>query len=136
MGILERSGKAAGSSEIRDHVLAGSAIFTDALKSYEGLDEFQNEVIDHAVECVRGEAQTNGLENFWSLLKRGIHGTCVSVEPYHLSGILTNQALRYNNRKGLNDGRRFDTVVRRSVGKCRTWNQLTGKETEQAERCE
>jgi transposase-like protein len=100
MGILERGGMAAGStvrakvientkkqtlqSEIRDHVLARSAIFTDALKSYEGLDEFQHEVIDHAVEHVRGEVHTNGLENFWSLLKRVIHGTYVSVEPYHL----------------------------------------------------
>ena len=95
MGILERGPKTIGSkvrvkvidnakkktlqSEIRDHVLAGSAVFTDALKSYEGLDEFQHEVVDHAVEYVRGEVHTNGLKNFWSLLKRGIHGTCVSV---------------------------------------------------------
>jgi transposase-like protein len=146
MGILERGSKAAGStvrvkvvdntkkktlqSEIRDHVLAGSAIFTDALKSYEGLDEFQHEVIDHAVEYVRGEVHTNGLENFWSLLKRGIHGTYVSVEPFHLFRYLDEQAFRYNNRKGLNDGQRFDIAVRRIVGKRLTWNQLTGKEAE------
>src|ERR1017187_7438798 len=90
MGILERGPKSVGSkvrvkvidnakkktlqSEIRDHVLAGSAVFTDALKSYEGLDEFQHEVVDHAVEYVRGEVHTNGLKNFWSHLKRGIHG--------------------------------------------------------------
>jgi transposase-like protein len=143
MGILERGGKAAGStvrvkvvdntkkktlqSEIRDHVSAGSAIFTDALKSYEGLDEFQHEVIDHAVEYVRGEVHTNGLENFWSLLKRGIHGTYVSVEPFHLFRYLDEQAFRYNNRKGLNDGQRFDIAVRRIVGKRLTWDQLTGK---------
>ena len=149
MGILERGSKAVGStvrvkvvdntkkktlqSEIRDHVLAGSAIFTDALKSYEGLDEFQHEVIDHAVEYVRGEVHTNGLENFWSLLKRGIHGTYVSVEPYHLFRYLDEQAFRYNNRKGLNDGERFDIAVRRIVGKRLTWNQLTGKEGETAE---
>jgi transposase-like protein len=82
MGILERGGqvrtKVIGNTkkgtlqkEIREHALAGSAIFTDALKSYEGLDEFQHEVVDHAVEYVRGEVHTNGLENFWSLLKRG-----------------------------------------------------------------
>jgi transposase-like protein len=59
---------------VREHVLAGSAIFTDALKSYEGLDEFQHEVIDHAVAYVDGEIHTNGLENFWSLLKRGSQG--------------------------------------------------------------
>src|SRR6266513_3160716 len=92
MGILERGGKVvtkvvpntkkkALQNEVRHYVLAGSAIFTDALKSYEGLDEFQHEVIDHAVEYARGEVHTNGLENFWSLLKRGINGTYVSVEP-------------------------------------------------------
>src|SRR5471032_2455740 len=75
MGILERGGKVRTNvvgntkkktlqSEIREHVLAGSALFTDALKSYEGLDEFQHEVVDHAVEYVRGEVHTNGLENF------------------------------------------------------------------------
>ena len=143
MGILERGPKSIGSkvrvkvidntkkktlqSEIREHVLAGSAVFTDALKSYEGLDDFQHEVIDHAVEYVRGEVHTNGLENFWSLLKRGIHGTYVSVEPYHLFRYLDEQAFRYNNRKGLNDGERFDIAVRRIFGKRLTWNQLTGK---------
>jgi transposase-like protein len=148
MGILERGPKSVGSkvrvkvienakkktlqSEIRDHVLAGSAVFTDALKSYEGLDEFQHEVVDHAVEYVRGEVHTNGLENFWSLLKRGIHGTYVSVEPFHLFRYLDEQAFRYNNRKGLNDGERFDIAVRRIVGKRLTWDQLTGKAMEPA----
>jgi transposase-like protein len=143
MGILERGPKSIGSkvrvrvvdntkrktlqSEIREHVLAGSAVFTDALKSYEGLDEFQHEVVDHAVEYVRGEVHTNGLENFWSLLKRGIHGTYVSVEPFHLFRYLDEQAFRYNNRKGLNDGERFDIAVRRIFGKRLTWYQLTGK---------
>jgi transposase-like protein len=143
MGILERGPKSTGSkvrvkvidnakkktlqSEIREHVLAGSAVFTDALKSYEGLDEFQHEVVDHAVEYARGEVHTNGLENFWSLLKRGIHGTYVSVEPFHLFRYLDEQAFRYNNRKGLNDGERFDIAVRRIFGKRLTWNQLTGK---------
>src|ERR1017187_6722499 len=99
MGILERGGKGnsrvrvkvvpttkkkALQSELREHVIAGSAIFTDALKSYEGLDEFQHAVIDHAVAYVNGEVHTNGLENFWSLLKRSLKGTYVSVEPFHL----------------------------------------------------
>ena len=106
MGILERGAKGesrvhltvvpntrkkALQSEIRDHVLAGSAIFTDALKSYEGLDEFQHEVIDHAVEYARGEVHTNGLENFWSLLKRGLKGTYISVEPFHLFRVLMSR---------------------------------------------
>jgi transposase-like protein len=142
MGILERGSKATGSkvrikivdntrkkalqSEIREHVLAGSALFTDALKSYNGLDEFQHEVVDHAVEYVRGEVHTNGLENFWSLVKRGLNGTYISVEPFHLFRYLDEQAFRYNHRK-MSDGERFDIMVRQIVGKRLTWNQLTGK---------
>jgi len=137
MGILERGGKVRTSvvpnrkkkalqSEIREHVLAGSALFTDALKSYEGLDEFQHEVVDHAVEYVRGEVHTNGLENFWSLVKRGLNGTYISVEPFHLFRYVDEQAFRYNNRK-MNDGDRFNIVVRQIVGKLLTWDQLTGK---------
>ena len=110
-------------------MLAGSAIFTDALKSYEGLNEFQHEVIDHAVEYVRGEIHTNGLENFWSLVKRGLNGTYISVEPFHLFRYLDEQAFRYSNRK-MNDGDRFDIVVRQIVGKRSTWDQLTGKTSE------
>jgi transposase-like protein len=138
MGILERGGKVRTKvvdntkkktlqKEIREHVLAGSALFTDALKSYEGLDDFQHEVIDHAVEYVRGEVHTNGLENFWSLLKRGINGTYVSVEPFHLFRYLDEQAFRYNNRKEFDDKARFDLAVRQLVGKRLTWDQLTGK---------
>jgi transposase-like protein len=139
LGILERGGKVRTKvvgntkkrtlhSEVREHVLAGSALFTDALKSYDGLDEFQHEVIDHAVEYVRGEVHTNGLENFWSLLKRGINGTYVSVEPFHLFRYLDEQAFRYNHRRDYNDKDRFDLAVRLIVGKRLTFDQLTGKE--------
>lgn len=138
MGILERGGKVRTKvvdntkkktlqSEVREHVLAGSALFTDALKSYEGLDEFQHEVVDHAVEYVRGEVHTNGLENFWSLLKRTLGGTYVSVEPFHLFRYLDEQAFRYNNRKGYDDKARFDMAVRQIVGKRLTFDQLIGK---------
>src|ERR1035437_6515553 len=144
MGILERGGKIvtkvvpnrkkkALQAEVREHVLAGSALFTDALKSYEGLSEFQHEVVDHAVEYVRGEVHTNGCENFWSLLKRTLGGTYVSVEPFHLFRYLDEQAFRYNHRKGFNDGARFDQAVRQIVGKRLTWDQLTGKTTEAAQ---
>ena len=142
MGILERGPKSIGSkvrvkvidntkkktlqSEVREHVLAGSAIFTNALQSYEHLDEFQHEVVDHAVEYVRGEVHTNGLENFWSLVKRGLKGTYISVEPFHLFRYLDEQVFRYNHRK-MNDGDRFNIVVREIVGKRLTWDQLTGK---------
>jgi transposase-like protein len=138
LGILERGGKVRTKvvgdtrkktlqTEIREHVLAGSAIFTDALQSYEGLDEFQHEVVDHAVEYVRGDVHTNGLENFWSLVKRGLKGTYVSVEPFHLFRYHDEQVFRYNHRK-MNDGERFDIVVREIVGKRLTWDRLTGKD--------
>ena len=148
MGILER-GKGGKSSkvrtsvvsnrkkkalqpELRKHVEAGSAIYTDALKSYEGLDEFEHGVVDHAVQYVDGKIHTNGLENFWSLLKRGLHGTYISVEPFHLFRYLEVQAYRYNNRKDdagavLSDADRFDLAVRQIVGKRLTFDQLTGK---------
>lgn len=140
MGILERGGKGQGSrvrvkvipntrkkslqAELREHVLAGSAIFTDSLKSYEGLSEFQHEMVDHAVEYVRGEVHTNGLENFWSLLKRGLKGTYISVEPFHRFRYVDEQAFRYNNRKGLDDFDRFKLAMSHIVGKRLTWNQL------------
>ncbi|MGA7886552.1 MAG: IS1595 family transposase, partial [Acidobacteriaceae bacterium] len=96
MGILERGGKVRTAivpsrrkpvlqGEVRKHVEAGSALYTDLLHSYNGLAaEYAHQVVDHAVEYVNGRVHTNGLENFWSLLKRGISGTYVSVEPFHL----------------------------------------------------
>jgi transposase-like protein len=125
--VVPNRKKKALQSELREHVLAGSAIFTDALKSYEGLDEYQHEVIDHAVAYVNGECHTNGCENFWSLLKRTLGGTYVSVEPFHLFRYLDEQSFRYNNRKGMNDGQRFSMAVKQIVGKRLTWDQLTDK---------
>src|SRR4051812_25358459 len=142
LGLLERGGKVRTKvvesrkkkslqSEVRLHVEAGSALYTDALKSYEGLNEFEHQVIDHALEYVRGKVHTNGMENFWSLLKRGLNGTYVSVEPYHLFRYLDEQAYRYNHRKDdngepLNDFDRFKLAVSQIVGKRLTWKQLTG----------
>ena len=142
MGILERSKDGKNSTvrttvipnrkkdalqkEVRKHVEAGSALYTDALKSYEGLSEFEHQVVDHAVQYVDGRVHTNGLENFWSLLKRGISGTYVSVEPFHLFRYLDEQAYRFNHRK-LTDGERFDIAVRGIVGKRVTFDELTGK---------
>ena len=147
MGILERGGKGnsrvrvkvipntkkkALQAELREHVLAGSAIFTDALQSYSGLNEFQNEVVDHAVEYVRGEVHTNGLENFWSLLKRGLKGTYVSVEPFHLFRYLDEQTFRYNNRKDMDNADRFQLALSQIVGKRLTYAEVTGKVGETA----
>jgi transposase-like protein len=140
MGILERGGKvrtkvipnrkkSALQAEVRKHVEAGSALYTDALLSYSGLDgDFAHQVVDHAVQYVDGKIHTNGLENFWSLLKRGLNGTYVSVEPFHLFRYLDEQAFRYNNRKDIGDAGRFDLAVRQMVGKRLTWDRLTGKE--------
>jgi len=141
MGILERGKdgtskvctavipyrkKKAIQSDVRKHVEAGSALYSDSLRSYDGLNEFEHQVIDHAVQYVDGAVHTNGLENFWSLLKRGINGTYVSVEPYHLFRYLDEQVYRFNNRK-MTDAERFDMAVRGIAGKRLTFDQLTGK---------
>jgi transposase-like protein len=138
MGILERGGnvrttvmpsrkKAALQAEVRKHVEAGAALYSDALKSYEGLDaEYAHQVIDHAVAYVDGQVHTNGLESFWSLLKRGISGTYISVEPFHLFRYLDEQSFRYNHRK-LTDSERFSLVAEQVIGRRLTYSELTGK---------
>jgi hypothetical protein len=96
--------------------------------SYNGLaSEYAHQVVDHAVEYVNGNVHTNGLENFWSLLKRSINGSYVSVEPFHLFRYLDEQSFRYNNRKDMNDGDRFVAAMSNIVDKRLTWNQVTGK---------
>jgi transposase-like protein len=111
-----------------EHVQAGAALYTDALKSYIGLDkEYEHQVIDHAVEYVRGKVHTNTIENFWSLVKRQLHGTYISVEPYHLFRYLDEQMFRFNNRKDMNDSQRFELGMSQVFGKRLTYSQLTGK---------
>ena len=83
-------------------------------------------VIDDAEKYVEGEVHTNGLENFWSLLKRSIHGTYVSIEPFHLFRYLDEQAFRFNNREA-SDGQRFVKVASSVMGKRLTYVELTGK---------
>jgi transposase-like protein len=119
-------------TEVRKHVEAGSALYTDFLLSYEGLaGEYAHRVVDHAVEYVRdGVVHTNGLENYWALLKRTISGTYVSVEPFHLFRYLDEQAYRFNNREDTNDSDRFTLAMKQIVGKRLTWDALTGKSTE------
>jgi transposase-like protein len=113
---------------VREHVEPKSALYTDALKSYDGLSgEYTHQVIDHALEYVRENVHANGLENFWSLLKRGINGTYISVEPFHLFRYVDEQAFRFNNRQDMDDSDRFDLAVRQIVGKRLTWAEVTGK---------
>jgi hypothetical protein len=83
---------------------------------------------------VKGQVHVNGVENFWSLLKRGLNGTYVAVEPFHLDRYVDEQVFRYNNRgtkeNPLNDADRFDAAVRQIVGKRLTYAELTGKDEE------
>jgi transposase-like protein len=112
--------------EIRQHVEPGSQIYTDALRSYNGLNAtYVHEAIDHAKEYVRGNVHTNGLENFWCLLKRCFKGTYVSVEPFHLFRYLDEQAFRFNNRED-HDGERFLKAVGGIAGRRLTYQQLIG----------
>ena len=112
---------------IRSNVEAGSDLFIDELKSYDGLEaDYYHEVINHAEAYVRERVHTNGMENFWSLLKRGLHGTYVSVEPFHLFRYLDEQAYRYNHRK-LSDSERLSAAVAGVVGKRVTFDELTDK---------
>ena len=125
--VVEDRGKKQLQSRVREHVEAGAAIFTDELPSYSGLSEdYKHAVINHAVEYANENTHTNGMENFWSLLKRGLHGTYVSVEPFHLFRYIDEQAWRFNNRK-MDDAARFDIGVREIVGKRLTYAELTGK---------
>ena len=120
-------------TEVKRHVEAGAALYTDALLSYDGLaGEYAHQVIDHAAKYVDGRVHTNGLENFWSLLKRGISGTYVSVEPFHLFRYLDEQTFRYNNRKDMDNADRFQLALSQIVGKRLTYAEVTGKVGETA----
>jgi transposase-like protein len=138
MGLLERNGKVRAKviasanqetlhGEVRGHVEAGADLFTDGWKGYSGLNQdYIHQVIDHAEKYVDGQIHTNGIENFWSLLKRGIKGTYVSVEPFHLFRYLDEQSFRFNTRKD-SDADRFIQTVKNVTGKRLTFDELTGK---------
>lgn len=116
--------------QLREQVEPGSEVYTDALRSYRGLDpEYVHRFIDHAEKYAEGKVHTNGLENFWSLLKRSLKGTYVSVEPYHLFRYLDEQAFRFNERDG-QDADRFKKALGSVAGRRLTYNELTGKVAE------
>ena len=130
--VVEDRKKTGLHARVKEHVEAGAALYSDALKSYDGLaQDYAHKVIDHAEKYVDGQVHTNGLENFWSLLKRGIAGSYVSVEPFHLFRYLDEQVFRYNNRatkeRKVTDADRFSMVVSKIFGKRLTFTQLTGK---------
>jgi transposase-like protein len=142
-GILERGGKVKAQvipnrmgrtvePILAQHVEAGSEIHTDEMTGYTKLrDTYLHQVVNHAIEYVSGQVHTNGIENFWSLLKRGINGTYVAIEPFHLDRYLDEQMFRYNNRgtreHKVTDSERFDLAVRGIVGRRLTFDELTGK---------
>lgn len=138
VGLLERHGRIETTvvsdrtrstlqPEVRGRVKKGAEVMTDALASYAGLDtEYVHGVIDHAERYVDGHIHTNGIENFWSLLKRTLGGTYVSVEPFHLFRYLDEQAFRFNEREG-NDRTRFLKTMQGTSGRHLTYKELTGK---------
>jgi len=114
---------------VRRHVEPGSALYSDSSYGYAGLaGDYDHCVVNHAVKYVDGRVHTNGLENFWSLLKRGLKGTYVSVEPFHLFRYLDEQVFRFNTRKD-NDLGRFVTVVARVSGRRLMYDALIGRAT-------
>ena len=145
MGLLERHGPDGSSAvkakviqdtsrrtlsgEIRRSVAPGSSVYTDEHSGYTSMgDTYTHEVINHAEAYVRGKVHTNGIENFWSLLKRAIKGTYVSVEPFHLFRYVDEESFRYNARSG-DDVDRFNKVSHGVVGKRLTYKALVGSTT-------
>jgi transposase-like protein len=138
MGMLERHGEvrtkvianpqvATIQRELREHVEHGSELMTDAYVAYTGLEaEYIHQFVNHTNEYVRGRVHTNGIENFWSLLKRSLKGTYISVEPFHLFRYLDEQAFRFNKRKGT-DADRFLAVVSLITGKRLEYKKLIGQ---------
>jgi len=145
VGLLERHGPDGHSSvrtkviadrkrrtlagEVRKNVARGAEVMTDDFVSYNDLSrDFVHGVIDHAEKYVEGKIHTNGIENFWSLLKRAIKGTYVSVEPFHLFRYLDEEAFRFNSRKA-SDGDRFARLSGKVTGKHLTYQELIGATT-------
>lgn len=135
-GVLQRGGKVIAGvvhnakrktlqPNVRSVVAPGATVYTDDLRSYQGLeDDYLHDTINHAFEYVRGDVHTNGMENFWSLLKRCLNGTYISVMPWHLYRYVDEQAFRFNERTD-DDAGRFQTAMKGVVGKRLTYAEAT-----------
>ena len=149
IGALERGGKIkarvigdrkypAVHGAVRDFVESGSAIMTDEFTGYYDLkSEYDHQFVNHLEKYVDGQVHVQGVENFWSLLKRGLGGTYVAVEPFHLFRYVDEQAFRFNNRKDENgnkidDSQRFELALSQVAGKRLTFAEVTGKVGETA----
>jgi transposase-like protein len=126
-------------NEILEQIERGSTVYTDGYPAYDHLsaEDYIHATVNHVEEYVRGQVHTQGIENFWALLKRGLRGTYVAVEPFHLDAYVDEQVFRFNNRatrdNPLNDADRFALVVSQIVGKRVTYAELTGKENKKPE---
>lgn len=144
MGLLERGGQVRASvieerrkpilqAIVRDTVEPGAEIHTDEFPAYLGLSEgYVHQIINHLDGYVREHVSTNGIENFWSLLKRSLNGSYIAVEPFHLFRYVDEQAFRFNNRKDaflnpIPDHKRFSLALSQIAGKRLTYSELTGK---------
>jgi transposase-like protein len=117
-------------NEVLNNVRYGSTVYTDDAVGYDKLHyRFVHDVVNHAETYVKGRVHTNGLENFWSLLKRTLRGTYVAVEPFHLDRYVDEQVFRFNNRK-VKDADRFALAMSQVAGKRLTYAELTGKDTD------
>jgi transposase-like protein len=139
LGMLERGGRVKAkviasrhkpnlSPAMTANVEAGANIVTDEFSTYGVLETpYNRQVVNHALEYVNGHIHTNGIENFWSLLKRGLKGTYISVEPFHLDAYVSEQVFRYNNRKDADDSTRFASCLMGIQGKRLTYSEITGR---------
>jgi ISXO2-like transposase domain len=131
--VVPKVNREALQNAVLSHVAHGSKIYTDEARVYRSLPkEYSHDFVNHMEKYVNGRVHTNGLENFWSLLKRGLGGTYVAVEPFHLFRYVDEQAFRYNHRKDesgkkLSDGERFTAVLSQIAGKRLTFAEVTGK---------
>jgi transposase-like protein len=117
-------------AQILKNVGRSSHIYTDQHIGYEGIhkvNDYVHKTVNHMEEYVNGRVHTQGIENFWSLLKRTLSGTYVAVEAVHLDRYLDEQTYRFNNRKNMNDGMRFRKALSQVAGKRLTYAELTGK---------
>ena len=139
LGMLERGGRVKAkviasrhkphlSPAMTENIEAGSHIMTDEFPTYGVLETpYVRDTVNHALEYVDGHIHTNGIENFWSLLKRGLKGTYISVEPFHLDAYVAEQVFRYNNRKDSDDSTRFASCLMGIQGKRLTYSEITGR---------
>jgi transposase-like protein len=145
MGMLERGGKVKTAviaerkksvveQIVRENIMPGAEVHTDEFPGYMGLSEqYAHKIINHLEHYVDGKIHTQGIENFWSCLKRGLNGTYIAVEPFHLFRYVDEQAFRFNNRKDadgrkLSDAERFNLALAQVAGKRLTFAEVTGKD--------